>query len=168
MGKYAMMALLAASAAGCSDPATKEVLTFGTGPDALGFGEPCIPMFEDSPQFAGFVAGGAELTWLDPQCSSGACLVDNFQGRVTCPDGNLGAGECFTPAGELVTVDVRPQPLGTRAEDHVYCSCRCDGPRALAPFCECPRGTTCEPLFPYSVSEPVDPTSAAGSYCVKE
>lgn len=166
MGKPAFLILLAGSAAGCSG-SDVEVLTYGAGQGALGVGDLCIPMDEASPQFQGF-NGGVELTIIDPQCSSGACLAHEFQGRVTCPDGNVGPEECFTPAGEQVTVEVRPHALRSRPEDHVYCSCRCGGPRELAPFCECPRGMSCELLVPYSYGQREEPLSGAGSYCVKQ
>lgn len=159
--------LLAASAAGCSG-SDVEVLTYGAG--ALRVGQVCIPPDEASPSFAGFSVGEINVTRFDPQCASGVCLAHDFQGRVTCPDGNLGRDEeCFTPAGEQVSVDVRPHAPRAPPEDHVYCSCRCGGPRELEPFCDCPNGMKCDQLVPYSVLESVDPLlSGAGAYCVKE
>lgn len=167
MGKRTILMLLV-SAAGCSDPAMVEVLTFGTGPNARVFGEMCIPMDESWTDFSGYSRGEVSVWEFDPQCATGVCLINDFQGRVSCPRGNLGADECYTPEGELVSVDVRPNMLDISAEDYVYCSCRCGGPSELAPFCECPRGTTCEPLVPHTSVLPERTISGSGSYCVKQ
>jgi hypothetical protein len=164
-----LLLLLAGSTAGCSG-SDVEVLTYGEGAGALRIGEVCIPTDEGSPEFAGLSIGEVNVTMFDPQCASGVCVARDFQGRVTCPDGNLGQGqECFTPAGEQVSVDVRPHAPQTRPEDHVYCSCRCGGPSELAPFCDCPSGMKCDQLVPDSIGWRVDPLlSGAGAYCVKE
>lgn len=167
MGKPALLLLLVGGAAGCSG-SDVEVLTYGAGVGALAVGEVCIPMDEASPEYAGASIGEVHVTFFDSQCSSGTCLAHDFQGRVTCPDGNLGRGEeCFTPAGEQVSVDVRPHAPRTRPEDHVYCSCRCGGPPEHAPFCDCPSGMRCDELVPYGVTESVA-FFGAGAYCVKE
>jgi hypothetical protein len=167
MGKHALLLLLAAGVTNCSGSDVREVLTYGEGAGALRIGEVCIPPDEAFPEFAGFSVGEVNVTMFDPQCASGVCLAHDFQGRVTCPDGNLGQGEeCFTPAGEQVSVDVRPHAPRTRPKDHVYCSCRCGGPRELAPFCDCPSGMKCDQLVPYEGV--AAPFSGAGAYCVKD
>jgi hypothetical protein len=130
-----------------------------SGPNALGLGEVCVPTDENFPNFSGFSEMEVNIATGDPQCASGVCVVNEFQGRVTCPDGNLDGGDCFTPLGEWVTVPVSPALPERPAEDAVFCSCRCDGSRDAAPFCECPRGMVCEPIIRSRVGE-------SESYCI--
>lgn len=170
MGKHALLLLLllllAAGAASCSS-SDEEVLTYGVGPGALRMGELCIPYEETFPEYSGS-RGEIYVSHTDRQCASGFCIAYEFHGRVTCPDGNAGPAECFTPAGDLVTASVPPNPLRTRPEDHVYCSCPCGGPPQLAPFCECPRGMKCKLLsaHDYTTVDPID--LRADSFCVKQ
>jgi hypothetical protein len=55
--------------------------------------------------------------------------------------------------------------LERKADDAVYCSCRCDGPDDNARYCECPSGYSCVEL----VEElELGGGQLAGSYCIKE
>lgn len=111
-------------------------------------------------------------------CATGLCLVDHFQGRVTCPFGQDEAElelspddpeRCRLPfqdgvgEGEAVVVPVAPQLTGRPAADAVYCSCRCAGPDPAASYCSCPEGTECVELVPNRGL----PSPYAGSYCLK-
>jgi hypothetical protein len=59
---------------------------------------------------------------------------------------------------------VLPQLEERRADELVYCSCRCDGPNSGEDYCECPNGFVCEPLVPdLGLGSDI-----VGSYCVKE
>ena len=156
------------SSLGC-EPLVREVFTHGPGgsspADAIELGDVCVPADETFASFSGFSLGEINVADRDPQCASGTCLVERFQGRVTCPDGNLDGGECFTPLGERVTAAVEPQLRERPPEEAVYCTCRCDGPAQYAPFCACPSDMVCEPLIePRSTSPGLD--LGEGSYCV--
>jgi hypothetical protein len=159
--------VIAVSSAGC-EPLVREAFSYepgGSSADAIGLGEVCIPTDEDFASYSGFSVGEISIADRDPQCASGTCLVHHFQGRVTCPEGNVEGGECFTPLGELVTVPVAPQLSDRPPQDAVFCSCRCDGPARYAPFCACPNDMICEPLLdPGAASEGLG--LGEGSYCV--
>jgi hypothetical protein len=156
--------------AACWEPAIREV--FDTDPDDRWPGEQgrvgqtCIPEDDDFPTFAGFSGYEVSVSTDDPRCASGTCLVNRFQGRASCPDGNLDGGECFTPGGELVSVDVQPHLPERPVAEVVHCSCRCDGPAEFGPFCECPDDMQCTALF-----SGLDQAGAAdvgqGSYCTR-
>lgn len=127
-------------------------------------GSPCVPFRESDPQFGGFDKGKVTVDTGSSECASSLCLVNHFQGRVTCPYGNEAGTDCTTPEGELVTSSVRAQLVQRQSDDTVYCSCRCDGPAGTGPFCECPTGFECTELIPIVVPQS---SSVAGSYCVK-
>ena len=101
-----------------------------------------------------------------PECASGVCIVANFNGRVSCPYGQLDATSpdgCATtgPYPVRVTVPVPAQIIARPPRDAVYCSQRCDGVDG-APV-GCPSGFTCAP-FLSGVSGVGAP---AASYCLK-
>jgi hypothetical protein len=59
---------------------------------------------------------------------------------------------------------VKPQLLDRRADDAVYCSCRCAGNDASARYCECPSGFSCSRVVPdFALGNDQLP----GSYCVR-
>lgn len=132
-------------------------------PGALGAA--CIPSDEYSPEFRGFSYKQISLA-PNNQCDSNLCLVNKFQGRVTCPFGQIsnGDGECLTADGaSTVEPEVSPQLAERRPENSVYCSCRCDGPDPDAEYCACGEGFECAELVPASVPGQED---KVGSYCV--
>lgn len=68
-----------------------------------GIGDPCIPEDEYNPAFGGFKVTEENIESRSFQCETRICLVNHFQGRVTCPFGqakrpgcnpNAGAGAC--------------------------------------------------------------------------
>jgi hypothetical protein len=126
----------------------------GTGCQSTGIGDPCTPEQEYDPAFAGFDEREVSTEGESFQCQTRLCLVNHFQGRVSCPYGqgwdttkmqvsvNSGAAQtCTTPVGQKVTgpvasdgvtpIDpsvgytVNPQCLDRTADKTVYCSCRC-------------------------------------------
>jgi hypothetical protein len=154
--------------------------TFGGAPPSypLGrdVGRPCLPASELSAEFRGYTLGSVALERAG-ECDAGVCLVNRFQGRVSCPYGTPGSdsvlrARCYTPprAGAQraeVNPPVLPQLIERPAADAVQCSCRCaesDGRRTAGQtYCECPAGSACEPVF-----ESLGLTgSEAGSYCVR-
>jgi hypothetical protein len=94
------VALLAA----CSGSSAPETQTSGDGgkhddaaiDDAsapgLGIGAPCVPNDESGPTFQAFSVLGVSLAKGVVACATGACLVNHFQGRVTCPYGQTEPG----------------------------------------------------------------------------
>ena len=107
------------------------------------------------------------------QCETRVCIVNHFQGRVSCPYGQSGTeissntfahGQCYVPASTQVTVPVEPQLLARRADNTVYCSCRCEGADKTAKYCSCPSGYTCTALVP---DLGLGKANLAGKYCLK-
>jgi hypothetical protein len=140
------------------------------GCDADGVGDPCVPEDEYSSTFSGFALSEVSTESKSFQCQSRLCLVNHFQGRVSCPYGQTSAQAASDPAchlpGSSVPVEaaVRPQLLDRRAEQAVYCSCRCAGPDPKARYCECPSGFSCSPVIPnFALGQDQLP----GSYCVR-
>jgi hypothetical protein len=134
--------------------------------DGLQVGDPCLVSDESHPEFGGF--SEAEVN-IEDGGSCGAvnvCLVHQFRGRASCPDGQISgaAGGCTTPDGTPVLVPVEPQLPTRPPELGMVCSCRCDGPDPSATYCECPLGMRCEELIRSSTPEADD--DRAGSYCV--
>lgn len=136
-----------------------------------GVGDPCVPEEEYSERFSGFSAEEVVTETRSMQCETRLCLVNHFQGRVSCPYGQTlqqtaNGPRCTVPgASTPIEVEVSPQLLGRRADDAVYCSCRCDGPDKNARYCECPTGFSCEQVFP---SLGIGKKELAGSYCVRD
>jgi hypothetical protein len=206
-----------------------------------GVGDPCVPEDEYLTTFSGFAVGEVNVESRSFQCLTRVCLVNHFQGRVSCPFGqaedgydnevvpagcgpikNSGRAKCAalnvaptsndppdfqcanldpgddncTDAGSLcaestcapggaehakscrvpdrdgaeledrIQVPVDPQYVDRRAEDTVYCSCRCAGPDRSARYCACPSGFTCEPLVDdLGLGEK---GQLAGSYCIRD
>jgi hypothetical protein len=133
-------------------------------------GAPCVPSAEFQSSFAGFAASDVTVELNSPYCAEQAvCLIDHFQGRVSCPYGQDSAAEpdaCRVPGGsEVVTGAVSPQRLDRRADDAVYCSCRCDGPDPAGSYCQCDAGFECvERIAPLASGLDSD---FVGSYCVR-
>ena len=118
-----------------------------------GVGLPCTPSLEKDAAFAGFRITETTIEAGAPECGGGVCLVNHFQGRVSCPlgqpeptdppgasgcqdagapsTGNAGKGCCGAGTDAPVVAPVCGQCLGTGegaargAENAVYCTCRC-------------------------------------------
>lgn len=139
--------------AGLASAATVVALS-GTGCQPTGVGDPCTPEAEYSTSFLGFNHREVSTESADYQCFSRLCLVNHFQGRVSCPygqdgvqntDWNTQGGQatapkgCTTPYinakvdgkanGQYIDMNakatVQPQCLDRRDDQAVYCSCRC-------------------------------------------
>ena len=59
----------------------------GTGCATTGIGDPCIPEAEYAPDFLGFDQKEVNVESKSFQCLTRLCLVNHFQGRVSCPYG---------------------------------------------------------------------------------
>jgi hypothetical protein len=144
-----------------------------------GVGAPCTPEDEFFDTFSGFSLGEVNVESRSFQCETRVCLVNKFQGRVSCPYGTNGSMPdpdapptvshtrmCEIPTfGGNVAVPVAPQRLERRPERAVYCSCRCNGVDPNARYCECPSGFECAEIVVNQ--DPDQDAQLAGSYCVK-
>ena len=156
-------------------PALVALAMLGTACEPGGIGDPCMPEAEYNPTFAGFDLREVSVESRSYQCSSRVCLVNHFQGRISCPygqrDEDLGLAaddprRCRTPgSSEPVSVPVAAWNVQRPPEDAVYCSCRCAGPDPTARYCECPDGYTCAPVARYFG---VGAEQRWGSFCIKE
>ena len=101
------------------------LLAVTSGCEAEGIGDPCVPEDEYSPTFSSFALTEVSTESRSFSCQSRLCLVNRFQGRVSCPygqeSGASGDARCTLPGSdEPVTTRVLPQLLDRRAEDAVY------------------------------------------------
>lgn len=74
-----------------------SVLT-GTGCASTGIGDPCTPEQEYRPDFIGFSVNEVSVESRSFQCQTRLCLVNHFQGRVSCPYGQKADGTNKDPA----------------------------------------------------------------------
>lgn len=150
-----------------------------------GVGDPCIPEDEYQAGFPGYSADEVNVESRSFQCETRVCLVNHFQGRVSCPYGQSESqisslapndpARCRIPgtsgavATDEITAPVKAQFSKRQADKSVYCSCRCknaagsteDGAR----YCECPSGFKCEKLLD---DLGLGSAELAGFYCVKD
>jgi hypothetical protein len=167
-GSWCVGLVLALSALGCNPG---------------GVGDPCTPEDEYQQGFNGFQVTETNVESRSFQCETRLCLVNHFQGRVSC---RLGQGDpmaegapgprCSIPGTKAnpndrdskdnIKVEVPPQLRDRQTDQAVYCSCRCDGPDDKARYCECPEGFQCEPLVD-DLKIPGGGGQLAGSYCIR-
>lgn len=153
-----------------------------------GVGDPCTPEDEYQSTFSGFQQTETNVESRSFQCETRLCLVNHFQGRVSCrlgqsaqkdPTTNMpvadykpscsipGTKPSTTPTDENnVNVAVPAQLVARQTDKAVYCSCRCDGPDKSARYCECPDGFECSELVK-DLSIPGGAGQLAGSYCIR-
>jgi hypothetical protein len=151
-----------------------------------GVGDPCTPEDEYNQTFSGYQATEVNVESKSFQCETRLCLVNHFQGRVSCKYGQttaqaMGATPpCHVPGNPnlpiqvpatnttpTAPVEVSPQLVKRQADAAVYCSCRCDGPDSTARYCKCPSGYACEHLVD-QLTIPGAKGQLAGSYCVRD
>ena len=152
------------------------------GCESGGVGDPCIPEDEFFETFSGFSLGEVNVESRSFQCETRVCLVNKFQGRVSCPYGTNGTNPdptatptvlhdrpCALPApiDGNVTVPVLPQRLDRDPEVAVYCSCRCGGSDPNARYCECPSGFECTEIVQSRSDQQTGQEQLAGSYCIR-
>src|SRR5689334_12594255 len=69
----------------------------GGGNGSANVGTPCVPADESDPLlgtlFGGFRVTEESIEVGTPECGGGVCLVNHFQGRVTCPLGQEAVSE---------------------------------------------------------------------------
>src|SRR5882724_1491152 len=174
-GSWSVALLLGLSALGCTPG---------------GVGDPCTPEDEYQQNFSGFAVTETNTESRSFQCETRLCLVNHFQGRVSCrlgqpapPVDATGApigGPDYHPACSIpgtaastdpaspdnINVAVKSQLVGRQTEKAVYCSCRCDGPDKNARYCECPSGFQCEPVVA-NLKITSSAGQLTGSYCIR-
>lgn len=145
------------SAAGGSNAQAAE-------PAGAPLGAVCMSTEERRASFAGWSMAEISVDDHASQCSTGVCLQNHFQGRVSCPYGQAaGEGACLAAGGQTpVSVAVEPQLVERRAALASICSCRCAGP-GPGPYCTCPEQMQCEDLVP---DLGIGDGGLAGSYCI--
>ena len=153
-----VFALVACSSA-IVDEHGREV---GSAASAVGFA--CVTVDEADPNFVGYSMQAVTLEIGNATCGTGVCLVNHFQGRVTCPYGQeVGESDCKTTDGAGVQGPVCGQCQSRPPAQTVMCSCKCGnvvGGLSDGELCECPSGFSCEELVA------VGPD--AGAYCVRD
>lgn len=127
---------------------------------ALGGG--CEPLSELDPEFGGFNVEEVTIDTGTPARVSGTCVVQGFQGRVSCPYGQIDTGYCSIPGSdEPVVVAVPAQLVNRPPEVSAVCSCQCAGP-GPGPYCACPHHLECTHL----VDDLGFATVASLAYCL--
>jgi len=109
-----------------------------------GIGDPCTPEDEYLGTFAGFKVTQENIESRSFQCESRICLVNHFQGRVSCPAGQPpkqacggalpecgDAGKCvesatFAPECTAETADTDCASLGNGCNAEGFCQCGAD------------------------------------------
>jgi hypothetical protein len=151
-----------------------------------GVGDPCIPEDEYQNSFSGYSVTEVNVESRSFQCETRVCLVNHFQGRVSCPYGQDQAAadsagtatswgnNCRIPATDgsrpedRIIVPVDKQKVDRRTSEAVYCSCRCANVEGKtndgASYCACPSGYQCAQLIP---NLQLGELQLAGSYCIK-
>jgi hypothetical protein len=133
-----------------------------------GVGDPCTPEDEYVDSFPGYASKEVNVESQSFQCETRICLVNHFQGRVSCKYGQATAGANCTLPGDptrKITVPVNTQLKDRTADKAVYCSCRCDGEDKNARYCKCPSGYACDKLVD---DLHLGSAQLAGSYCVRD
>lgn len=146
----------------------------GLGCEPGGVGDPCVPEDEYRKTFSNYGVDEVNIESRSFQCETRLCLVNHFQGRVTCPYGQTQEQaeqdpQCFVPGREgnpkdKIEVAVQAQLEERQDEKAVYCSCRCAGPDQNARYCKCPDGYSCTKLVD---DLGLGRGQLAGSYCVR-
>jgi hypothetical protein len=153
-----------------------------------GIGDPCTPEQEYNVDFNDFDVKQVSVESKSFQCQTRLCLVNHFQGRVSCPYGQDPSGKPLSgtnpcnvpgstqtvtgivpaPTGDTKLAAVNPQCTDRTADKAVYCSCRCanvDGStNDGAVYCKCPDGFACTQLV---ASTGIGNEGLTGAYCVK-
>lgn len=107
----------------------------GSGCAPGGVGDPCIPEAEYNTCFAGFSQTEVNTESRSFQCQTRLCLVNHFQGRVSCPYGQTAQG-----TGTLTCAD-GTTPMG--GPPYVACTTAQQSATVAGAFVGCPSEPTC-------------------------
>lgn len=154
-----------------------SALALGALPTACqsgGVGDPCTPEDEHDPTFAGFDLSEENIESRSFQCDTRICLVNHFQGRVSCPLGQPPPRFCGLPGdapcleGESCVLSAsRPPDCEPGSEDGTCRRRVCQVPgacqRADATEAENENKACCVPGTDTPTTEPVCGQCAADS-----
>ena len=158
---------------------------------AGGVGDPCVPEDEYRENFSGFDLTEANIESRSFQCQTRVCLVNHFQGRVSCPDGqpaptsctdgNACGGDEECVDGGVILTSCDPTPCGEEGALEENCNdsngsnqacggriCNDDGSYCHCEVGECPAGYTCNPdtnLCTTKVCRLTDPSPGDDGRC---
>jgi len=163
-------------ASSTTGPASDAGADGGATPMGVPIGAPCHSDVDLDPTYAGANYYEIGVIPNDPMCNGGACVIDHFQGRTSCPYGQSADGAvpegtaCSIPGSDAaIQAAVAPWCSQRPPSEVVTCSCRCadlaGGTDDSGTFCTCPAGFTCTQLVS-SLGAGVD-TSLAGAYCIQ-
>ncbi len=138
--------------------------------DRRGVGDRCVPSVENGTTYSGAGVNEIQVEEGHPQCRNEfICLVNHFQGRVSCPEGQAtNEGSCLTAQdADPVTPKVCGQCSERPASAAVYCTCKCGPPEGEddddeEDYCPCPADFDCVDVLGTSHGHEL-----AGSYCIK-
>ena len=115
-----------------------------------GVGDPCTPEDEYNSQFSGFKVTEENIESRSFQCETRICLVNHFQGRVSCPMGQQApvSGNSNTTCGagqELIKVPSLAPSCDPNAADKGVAACSGFGGvcNKAGKFCECNTDAEC-------------------------
>jgi hypothetical protein len=114
------------------------------------------------PSFPGYDANEVNLDDHAAMCSTNLCLTNHFQGRASCPYGQVaGSSDCLVEGSKVpVSGAVQPQLVARQTAVASICSCHCAG-AGPGPYCTCPDSMQCEHLV-----DDLGIGDFAGSYCI--
>jgi hypothetical protein len=106
-----------------------------------GVGDPCTPEDEFNTQFPGFKLALENIESRSFQCATRICLVNHFQGRVSCPAGQAAPKQCVQDG------DCSAQAGAKCVQSQTYApACNlCDPSDMNCMPTICPLGLTCSP-----------------------
>jgi len=114
-----------------------------------GVGDPCTPEDEYNPQFSGFKVTEENIESRSFQCETRICLVNHFQGRVSCPlgqetpvpcssDGECNGDKCVEAPSLAPSCDPKAADKGASSCAGFGGTCNPTGK-----FCECSSPESC-------------------------
>jgi hypothetical protein len=126
-----------------------------------GVGDPCTPEDEFNTQFPGFKIELENIESRSFQCATRICLVNHFQGRVSCPGGQPAPTQCI-PANKGTECNAckgdgdcrggtcqggqcSPQRACMLSQTYAPTCTTCDGTDPNCVPTTCPSGLMCDP-----------------------
>jgi len=139
----------------------------GTGCQSSHVGDPCTPEQEYDPSFLGFAETEVSVASKSFQCQTRLCLVNHFQGRVSCPYGQQQNGQPIAPTLACAKgVVPRPDGVGSACNGQTAQDWGCCAPGTNAPISGW--DPTCQGLLagsPYDSPCSASNTSASAQAC---
>jgi hypothetical protein len=109
-----------------------------------GVGDPCTPEDEYSNQFPGFKVSEENIESRSFQCSTRICLVNHFQGRVSCPQGQDGTALKSCNGTDDATTCAASGKTCTLSQTYAPACTVCDGTDMSCVPTACPSPLQCD------------------------